>query len=521
PDAIAVVFEGVELSYRSLNARANRLARLLVERGAGPERLVAVALPRSLDLVVALLAVLKSGAAYVPVDPEYPADRVAFMLEDAAPIVVLTTSGSGIESAAPVLLLDEPGTAAALAVRSDTDVTDADRIAVLTSRHPVYVIYTSGSTGVPKGVVVTHAGLVNQLCWLAAEAGLVSRDVVLARTSVSFDAAGGELWAPLVCGAAVAMASAEVTRDPERLLAFIGRQGVTVAQFVPSLLAAMPLDGRGRGIRVLLSGGEALPGALAREVAAAWDASVINVYGPTEATIQTMAGRLEGLGDGAASVPIGRPVWNSRVYVLDGLLRPVPDGVAGEVYIAGDQLARGYLNRPALTAERFVADPFGPVGGRLYRTGDVARRTAGGLLEYVGRVDDQVKVRGFRIELGEVESVLAAHPDVTQATVIVREDRPGDKRLVGYVVSTTDPLTLRAHVAKVLPEYMVPSVIVPLDALPLTPNGKLDRRALPAPEFTAAGEGSAPRTPQEKVLCQVFAEVLGVEQVSIDDNFFE
>ncbi|MGW3313860.1 amino acid adenylation domain-containing protein, partial [Streptomyces sp. NPDC001073] len=521
PDATAVVFEGVELSYRSLNERANRLARLLVERGAGPERLVAVALPRSLDLVVALLAGLKSGAAYVPVDPEYPADRVAFMLEDAAPNVVLTTSGSGIETAAPVLLLDEPGTAAALAVHSDTDVTDADRIAGLTARHPVYVIYTSGSTGAPKGVVVTHAGLVNQLCWLAAEAGLASRDVVLARTPVSFDAAGGELWAPLVSGAAVAMASAEAARDPEQLLAFIGRQGVTVAQFVPSLLAAMPLDERGRGIRALLSGGEALPAALAREAAAAWDASVINLYGPTEATIQATAGRLDGLGGDAATVPIGRPVWNTRVYVLDGLLRPVPDGVAGEVYIAGDQLARGYLNRPALTAERFVADPFGPVGGRLYRTGDVARRTAAGQLEYVGRVDDQVKVRGFRIELGEIESVLAAHPGVTQAAVIAREDRPGDKRLVGYVVSTTDPLTLRTHVAKVLPEYMVPSVIVPLDALPLTPNGKLDRRALPAPEFTASAEGRAPRTAQEEILCQIFAEVLGVEQVSIDDNFFE
>ncbi|MCD9877249.1 amino acid adenylation domain-containing protein [Streptomyces sp. NR30] len=521
PEATAVVFEGVELSYGELNARVNRLARLLVEQGAGPERFVAVALPRSLELVVALLAVLKSGAAYVPVDPDYPAERIAFMLKDAAPILVLTTSGTRIETAAPVLLLDEPGTAAALAVHSDTDVTDADRIAVLTARHPVYVIYTSGSTGAPKGVVVTHAGLTNQLCWLAAATELTSQDVVLARTPVSFDAAGGELWAPLVSGAAVAMASAEATRDPEQLLAFIGRQGVTVAQFVPSLLAAMPLDERGRGIRALLSGGEALPAALAREAAAAWDASVINLYGPTEATIQATAGRLDGLGGDAATVPIGRPVWNTRVYVLDGLLRPVPDGVAGEVYIAGDQLARGYLNRPALTAERFVADPFGPVGGRLYRTGDVARRAAAGQLEYVGRVDDQVKVRGFRIELGEIESVLTGHPAVTQATVIVREDRPGDKRLVGYVVSTADPLTLRTHVAKVLPEYMVPSVIVPLDALPLTPNGKLDRRALPAPEFTASAEGRAPRTPQEEILCQIFAEVLGVEQVSIDDNFFE
>ncbi|MFB7442506.1 amino acid adenylation domain-containing protein [Streptomyces mirabilis] len=521
PEAAAVVFEGVELSYGELNARANRLARLLVEQGAGPERFVAVALPRSLDLVVALLAVLKSGAAYVPVDPDYPADRIAFILKDAAPILVLSTCGTRIETAAPVLLLDEPGTAAALAVHSDTDVTDADRIAVLTARHPVYVIYTSGSTGAPKGVVVTHAGLTNQLCWLAAETELTSQDVVLARTPVSFDAAGGELWAPLVSGAAVAMASAEATRDPEQLLAFIGHRGVTVAQFVPSLLAAMPLDERGRGIRALLSGGEALPAALAREAAAAWDASVINLYGPTEATIQATAGRLDGLGGDAATVPIGRPVWNTRVYVLDGLLRPVPDGVAGEVYIAGDQLARGYLNRPALTAERFVADPFGPVGGRLYRTGDVARRTVAGQLEYVGRVDDQVKVRGFRIELGEIESVLTGHPRVGQAAVVVREDRPGDKRLVGYVVSTADPLTLRTQVAKVLPEYMVPSVIVPLDALPLTPNGKLDRRALPAPEFTANTEGRAPRTLQEEVLCQIFAEVLGVEQVSIDDNFFE
>ncbi|MFE7856058.1 amino acid adenylation domain-containing protein [Streptomyces sp. NPDC057403] len=526
PEATAVVFEGVELSYGELNARANRLARLLVEQGAGPEQFVAVALPRSLDLVVALLAVLKSGAAYVPVDPDYPADRIAFMLKDAAPALVLTTSGTRVETAEPVLLLDEPGAAAALAVHSDTDVTDADRIAALTARHPAYVIYTSGSTGAPKGVVVTHAGLANQLGWLAAETELTSRDVVLARTSVSFDAAGGELWAPLISGAAVAMASAEVTRDPEQLVAFIGHRGVTVAQFVPSLLAAMPLDERGRGIRVLLSGGEALPAALAREAAAAWDASVINVYGPTEATIQATAGRLDGLGGDAATVPIGRPVWNTRVYVLDGLLRPVPDGVAGEVYIAGDQLARGYLNRPALTAERFVADPFGPAGGRLYRTGDVARRTAAGQLEYVGRADDQVKVRGFRIELGEIESVLAGHPRVGQAAVVVREDRQGDKRLVGYAVATADAgaldvQELRAYVAELMPEYMVPSAVVVLDGLPLTPNGKLDRKALPAPEFTAAEEGRAPRTMQEKILCQVFAEVLGVERVGIDDNFFE
>ncbi|MEV5952090.1 amino acid adenylation domain-containing protein, partial [Streptomyces sp. NPDC051993] len=526
PGSTALAVGDETVTYQVLNARANRLARLLIGRGAGPEQVVALALPRSADLMVALLAVVKTGAAYLPVDPEYPAERIAFMLKDAAPALVLTTSGTPIGTAAPVLLLDEPETAEALAAHSDADVRDADRITALTARHPAYVIYTSGSTGTPKGVVVTHAGLANQLRWLAAEIGLTSQDVVLARTPVSFDAAGGELWTPLVSGAAVAMASPEATRDPEQLLAFIGHQGVTVAQFVPSLLAATPLDERGRGIRALLSGGEALPVALAGEAAAAWDARVINVYGPTEATVQATAGGLDGLGDGPVTVPIGRPVWNTQVYVLDGLLRPVPDGVTGEVYIAGDQLARGYLNRPALTAERFVADPFGPAGGRLYRTGDLARRTAAGQLEYVGRADDQVKLRGFRIELGEIEAVLAAHPEVGQAAAAVREDQPGQQQLIGYAVPAAahkklDPAVLRKHMGAAVPEHMVPAVVVVLDELPLTPNGKLDRKALPAPDFRQGKSVTAARTPQEEILCVLFAELLGLEHVGVEDNFFD
>ncbi|WP_447038503.1 amino acid adenylation domain-containing protein [Streptomyces sp. DSM 118878] len=526
PAGTALVHGEESLSYGELNARANRLARLLTGRGVGPEQVVALALPRSPDLVVALLATVKAGAAYLPVDPEYPAERIAFMLKDAAPALVLTTSGSGIETKAPALPLDAPETVAALTAHSGADLTDEDRTTPLTDRHPVYVIYTSGSTGTPKGVVVTHSALTNQLRWLAAETELTPRDVVLARTPVSFDAAGAELWQPLVAGAAVALASAEVSRDPEQLLAFIGRHGVTVAQFVPSLLAAMPLDERGRCVRALLMGGEALPAALARKAAEAWDAQVINVYGPTEVTIQATSGRLEGLTDGATTVPIGRPVWNTRVYVLDEQLRPVPDGVAGEVYLAGAQLARGYLNRPGLTAERFVADPYGPAGGRLYRTGDVARRTAAGELEYVGRTDDQVKLRGFRIELGEIESALAAHPEVGRAAAAVREDKPGQRQLIGYVVPATagnlpDQAVLRKHVGAVVPEYMVPAAVVVLDALPLTPNGKLDRRALPAPDFRPEQAMTAPRTPQEEILCALFAELLGLEQVGVEGDFFD
>ncbi|MDX2704117.1 amino acid adenylation domain-containing protein, partial [Streptomyces sp. PA03-6a] len=526
PDATAVVFGDTRLTYAELNARANRLARLLVTRGVGPECRVAVLMDRSVDLVVALLAVVKAGAAYVPVDPAYPADRIGYMLRDARPGLVLTSevAQEGLPDEVPPLVVDAPGTVAVLGDLGDTDLVDAERCGVLRSAHPAYVIYTSGSTGRPKGVAVPHAGLVNQLVCLREASGTRAGDVVLARTSVSFDAAGCEVWLPLVSGAAMSLVSTEEARDPQRLMAHIVGHGVTVAQLVPSILDTLPLEDAGR-LRLVLAGGEALPAPLAARVARAWGVSLINLYGPTETTIQVTHGRWSAADREHSTVPIGRPVWNTQAYVLDGALRPVPPGVAGELYIAGVQLARGYLDRPALTAQRFVASPFAS-GERMYRTGDLARWGADGQLEYLGRADDQVKIRGFRIEPGEVEAALTAHPSVDRAAVVVREDQPGDKRLVGYVVPASGPdgmdiADVRAGLSAVLPGYMMPAAIVELDALPLTVNGKLDRKALPAPTHDADAGGRRPVTAQEEILCALVAEVLNLPSVGVDHNFFE
>ncbi|WP_158103132.1 non-ribosomal peptide synthetase, partial [Streptomyces tricolor] len=532
PDATAVVFEDTALTYAELNAEANRVARLLIERGAGPEGLVALALPRSADLVVAVLAVLKSGAAYLPLDPGHPADRIAFVLADAAPGLVVTataTDGAVVGSPVPRLVLDSPETRAALAARSADDPADAERTAPLLPAHPVYTIYTSGSTGRPKGVRVEHRALVHHLAWMTDAFPLGPEDTVLARTSLAFDASVWETWLPLLTGATVCVAPDHAVRDPRRLLAYVKEHGVTVAQFVPSLLTAVADatdEGERLPLRRVFAGGEPLPPALARRVAETWGVDVHNLYGPTECTVQATHHRFDPARD-TASVPVGRPVWNTRALILDAALRPVPDGVPGELYLAGAQLARGYAGRPGLTAERFVACPSGAPGERMYRTGDLVRRTADGRLEFVGRTDDQVKIRGFRIEPGEIEAVLAADPAVRAAAVVVREDRPGDRRLVAYVVGATaaaiDPGALLARAATALPDHMLPSAVVPLDELPLSPNGKLDRRALPAPAAapTAAPRpGRGPRGPREDILRGLFAEVLGVERVSADDDFF-
>ncbi|MFG3105126.1 non-ribosomal peptide synthetase, partial [Streptomyces tendae] len=528
PEATAVVFEGVELSYGELNARANRLARLLVEQGAGPEQFVAVALPRSLDLVVALLAVHKSGAAYVPVDPDYPADRVAFMLKDAAPMCVITVEESGVELPASTvpLVLDAPAVADRKAVLSPENLSDAERLAPLEASTPAYVIYTSGSTGRPKGVMVEHQGIVNRLLWMQDRFALTADDRVLQKTPSGFDVSVWEFFWPLIAGAGLVVARPGGHRDPAYLASLIVQERVTTVHFVPSMLQVFlqePAAGQCGGLRRVVCSGEALPPEAVDRFHQVLDVPLFNLYGPTEASVDVSWWQCQN--PAGTSVPIGQPVWNTQLYVLDAGLSPVPVGVAGELYIAGVQLARGYHHRPGLTAERFVADPFGTPGSRMYRTGDLVRWNAAGEIEYLSRIDDQVKVRGFRIELGEIESVLAGHPDVAHAMVIVREDRPGDKRLVGYAVPTAgaalDPQALRDHAAKAVPDFMVPSAVLVLDALPLTPNGKLDRRALPAPEFTADSTGRAPRTPQEKQLCELFAEVLGVERVSVDDNFFE
>ncbi|MGW3210312.1 non-ribosomal peptide synthase/polyketide synthase, partial [Streptomyces sp. NPDC001135] len=527
PDSPAVRHDGVELTYGELNARANRLARLLIAQGAGPERFVALAVPRSTEMIVALLAVLKSGAAYLPVDPGYPADRIAYMLDDAAPALVVTTGdvASALPAAtAPVLLLDDPALRERLGTAPDTDPTDADRALPLDPRHPAYVIYTSGSTGRPKGVVVAHRNVVDFAAWAAADIGPERLSDVLASTSLNFDVSVFEMFGPLLSGGRI-----EIVRDVLALLEAEPRR-YSLISAVPSALAhTVAQDGAPRfGADLVVLAGEGLSAHTANAIRAAVPGCALaNIYGPTEATVYATA--WYGARDDRPTdrtPPIGRPRHNTRALVLDGGLRPVPPGVAGELYLAGAGLARGYLGRPGLTAERFVADPHGPAGTRMYRTGDVVRWNPDGQLEYLGRSDDQVKVRGFRIELGEIEAVLARHEAVGQVAVVVREDRPGDQRIVAYVVpaagAAPDPAETAAHAAAALPEYMVPSTVVVLDALPLNPNGKLDRRALPAPDYGASGgTGRAPRTPAEKTLAALFAEVLGVERVSVDDSFFD
>src|SRR6478672_5993336 len=523
PEADAVVFEDERLSYGELDARSSRLAHHLRGLGVGPEVVVGLCIERSLAMLVGLLGILKAGGAYLPLDPDYPPERLAFMLADAGAPVLLTRTALRAHLPAHdvrVVCLDadwpaiarQPATAPAAGVLP---------------QHPAYVIYTSGSTGTPKGVAVTHGGLVNHMMWMRVDYPVDDNDAVLCRTAISFDAAGWEIWLPLLSGATLCMAPSQLIHDPGQFSRYVKHHGITIAQFVPSLLVPMLVAGTpdlGRSLRRVFSGGEPLASSIARDVIAAWNVPLVNLYGPTETTIQITSHSVNDTDLSHSAAPIGRPIWNTRVYVLDGGLEPVPAGVSGELYIAGSGLARGYVGRAGLTAERFVADPFGAAGSRMYRTGDLACWRGDGVLEFLGRADAQVKVRGFRIEPGEIEAALVGHGDVAQAAVIAREDGPGGKRLVGYVVAAgaavPDAAVLRAHLGQRLPEHMVPSAFVVLDRLPLTPNGKLDRRALPAPEQPVGAVRRVPRTPQEEILCALFAEVLGLERVGIDDNFF-
>ncbi|TQF02739.1 amino acid adenylation domain-containing protein [Kitasatospora acidiphila] len=524
PGAVAVVFEGVEVSYAELDARVNRLARLLVGEGVGPESVVAVCLPRGVDAVVALLGVLKAGGAYLPVDPGYPVERIGFMVADALPVVALVSGAtvSVVPGSVRSVVLDAPETVASLAGLSAGVLSDAERLAPLGLAHPAYVIYTSGSTGRPKGVVVEHRSVAALLSWASGVFGGGDFERVLVSTSFNFDVSVFELFGPLVSGGSV-----EVVPD---LLALAdgGRTewGVSLVSGVPSAFAQV-LAGEGLSVapRTVVLAGEALTADAVSAIRGALPGvRVANIYGPTEATVYSTAWFAEG--EVAGAVPIGRPIANARAYVLDGSLQPVIPGVAGELYLAGAGLARGYLGRAGLTAERFVASPFGAAGERLYRTGDLVRWSRDGEIEYLGRADEQVKVRGFRIELGEVQAAVAAHPQVVQAVVVAREDVPGDKRLVAYVVTAVDVsgelgVLVREFVGERLPSYMVPSAVVVLDALPLSVNGKLDRRALPAPDFAAAaGAGREPATEQERMLCEAFAEVLGLPAVGVEDDFF-
>ncbi|RII14754.1 Dimodular nonribosomal peptide synthase [Streptomyces sp. YIM 130001] len=521
PDATALVFGDTSLTYGALNARSNRLARHLQSLGAGPGRLVAVAVPRSVDLVVSLLAILKSGAAYLPLDPEYPQARLTYMLRDAAPVCAVTDRASRLpeEAGTPLVVLPELD-AGVLAEYLPTNPARP-----LTPADPAYVIYTSGSTGRPKGVVVSHGAIDNRLRWMQYTYGLRSDDRVLQKTPSSFDVSVWEFFWPLREGAALVVAEPGGHKDPVYLARLIAEQAVTTCHFVPSMLQVFLTGGADvaglcSGMRRVFCSGEALP----RETAQAFGkvlprVGLHNLYGPTEAAVDVSHHTCEA-GD-TGPVPIGRPVWNTRLYVLDAALEPCPPGVPGELFLAGRQLADGYLNRPELTAERFVDDPFAPPGERMYRTGDLARWTEQGEVEYLGRTDHQVKLRGQRIELGEIEAALAARPGVTGACTLVREDRPGDQRLVGYVTGDADPAELRTSLARELPEHMVPAPVLVLDAFPLSPNGKLDRRELPAPVHTGGQEARDAAGPLERTLVGLFAEVLGVERVGPDDAFFD
>jgi nonribosomal peptide synthetase DhbF len=527
PNVTAVVFENTSLTYAQLNARANQLAHHLIKLGVGPENIVALAIPRSLELIVALLAILKAGAAYLPIDPDYPTERLAFMLRDSKPRCVLTTATATAQlpDDAPLLYLDNPPITAALAGTSKANPTDQDRLRPIMPHSPAYLIYTSGSTGTPKGVVVSQEAIINRLGWMQAEYELDASDCILQKTSASFDVSVWEFFWPLIEGARLVLAKPVEHKDPAYLADLIQSQGITTLHFVPSMLQSFLQNavlGSCCELRRVFCSGEALPSELQEQFYATLDVPLHNQYGPTETGEVTFwACRSE---TELASIPLGRPIWNTQVYVLDSGLHPVPVGVAGELYIAGAGLARGYFNRPGLTAERFVANPFGLPGSRMYRSGDLARWRPDGVLDFLGRLDDQIKIRGFRIELGEVETVLAQHGAVAQAAVIMGEDQLGHKQLVAYVVlisgQMADPTVLRRHVAEHLPSYMVPAAVMVLDALPLTPSGKLDRRTLPTLAFTPTCS-CAPRTPQEAILCTLFAEVLGLERVGIDDDFFD
>ncbi|MFL5251367.1 MAG: amino acid adenylation domain-containing protein, partial [Rhodopila sp.] len=526
PDTVALRFAGDTLIYRDLNAGANRLAHHLIAAGAGPDSLVAICLERGFALVEALLAVQKAGAAYLPLDPDYPAARLAHMLGDARPAVVLAASTfrEVLPAQAPILWRDAADFAALLQRSPVTNPTDADRASMLRPQHPAYVVYTSGSTGVPKGVVVEHRALAAFLQAVSVQLPFRPGDRHLAVTTIAFDIAVLELFAPLCQGAEVVLGSSRDTRDPLALAALRRDSGANSLQATPSHWELLlQHGGECRDVRIL-TGGEALRVDLAHALLGQ-SLEVWNLYGPTEATVWASVHRV-GRDDiaGAGVVGIGRPLPTYRFYILGPDLLLVPAGVRGELYIAGAGLARGYLDRPGPTAERFVANPYAAEpGARMFRTGDLACWRADGSVEFLGRTDAQIKLRGFRIEPGEIEATLTAHQSVAQAAVVAREVGPGGKQLIGYVVpadgTKVDNAELSRFLSDRLPAYMVPTVLVALDTLPLTANGKLDRSALPAPERSVT-RYRAPSTPEQTIICDLLAEILAVERVGIDDNFF-
>ncbi|WP_258079807.1 non-ribosomal peptide synthase/polyketide synthase [Nocardia cyriacigeorgica] len=519
------------LTYSEFASRVHRLARLLVSIGVRPDSRVAVAMPRSLDQVVAMYAVITAGGAYVPVDPEHPAERIGHVLRTARPVCVLTRSTDGLDLPVPdgddarqwaVLDVDQFDTAD----YSDAPLTDADRLGPLTDAHTAYVIFTSGSTGRPKGVAVTHAAIVNRLVWMQSAYRLNSADRVLQKTPATFDVSVWELFWPLQIGARLVLAEPDGHRDPGYLAEVIDAEAITVAHFVPSMLAAfvgslaLAVPGRCASLRMVFASGEALPAGPAHRLRELTGAALHNLYGPTEAAVDVTFHEVTDAD--AVSVPIGAPVFNTRVYVLDARLNPVPVGVAGELYLAGAQLARGYVGRPDLTADRFLANPFG-TGERMYRTGDLVAWNAEGELEYLGRTDFQVKLRGLRIELGEIEAALDEVDGVARSAVLLRADSAAGEQLVGYLLAepgcVIDLTAIKAALAERLPSYMRPSAFVVLDDFPVNASGKLDRKALPAPVHEAAAF-RAPSTATEQLVAETFAAILGIERAGLDDDFF-
>ena len=523
PDAVAVIFEDQQLSYRDLNARANQLGNYLQKMGVGPEVLVGICVERSLEMIVGLLGILKAGGAYVPLDPDYPKERLALMVEDSKLKVLLTQERLRTKlSEFPALLICLDSLTKTLSQESLQNC-----LSGVKPDDSAYVIYTSGSTGKPKGVQISHRSLVNFLTSMQAEPGLNAKDTLLAVTTISFDIAGLELYLPLTVGARLVLASRETAADGERLREKLAISRATCMQATPATWRLL-LESEWQGSKDLkiLCGGEAVPRELVNELAVR-ASSVWNMYGPTETTIWSTVHKIRST-DGP--VFIGRPIANTEIYILDRWLNPVPVGVPGELCIGGDGVARRYLNRPELTAEKFIFNPFRVDAriGRLYRTGDLARYHADGNIECLGRLDHQVKVRGFRIELGEIESALNRHPGVRQNVVVAREDIPGDKRLVAYLVSTKQlaptSTELRIFLRRQLPDYMMPSAFVTLQVIPLTPNGKVDRSALPAPsqsDLSKRKEFEAPRSPVESQLVKIWESVLAIKPIGIRDNFFE
>lgn len=521
PDAPALRFGGVTWSYGEFDRRTRALAAALARRGVGPETIVAVMAPRSFELVTALVGIMRAGGAYLPIDPAYPADRVATMLRSskAALVLAFAADAGRLPDGVPVMLLD------------DLQQLEADESTPLTPPSPdnaAYVIYTSGSTGEPKGALIEHRAIVNRLEWMREFYGFDESDRLLQKTPATFDVSVWEFFLAFTTGALLVVAPPDAHRDPAWLAAIIREERITTVHFVPSMLAVFLADPASAGLelRRVFCSGEELTAALRDRFHEVIRAELHNLYGPTEAAVDVTWWNA-GPHDRSSPVPIGFPVWNTQMYILDGRLRPVPPGTIGDLYIAGVQLAREYLNRPDLTAERFVPDPFGPAGARMYKTADLARWRPDGAIEFLGRSDFQVKIRGLRIELGEIEAAIADTGAVSQVVVIARDDRPGDRQLVAYLVGhngAPDVDAIREQLAARLPDYMVPAAFVVLDELPLSPNGKLLRSALPAPDLRAGAPVRPPRTATEAALVELFADVLGVADgpsaVGVDDDFF-